>query len=763
VSRNIEEKSIKSLIEQTTFIVPEIQREYVWGNKKELLVRFIEDIKHAKTENKTKNIGFLYSYLPDYDQAKLDTYLIDGQQRFTTLFLLLFYFALKEKRQKEFKTLFDFDANTGKIRFDYRVRNLTHDFIIDMINNVDTLDKLHNIKTSKWFLHIFQDDVSIKAILNAFKIFEDNLKNNQSLFDYLAENIKFWHFQTETTSQGEELYITMNSRGESIKDFENIKAQLFASSNDKMKYGNRWAIWEDFFWNLPNAHDNEHKETQNEKLKYDLYWDTFFEIILQCETESEKSLSNFNIEEKKQIDFSLLESYIFALFNADNFLKNYKEQFEIKRDDIITSFFQKPTEQKFRIPFIALMLFLKPLKQHIDDEISKNYIKDLSEEEQREIARVFQFFYNSVRRGRTKQNAVIRLMKEKKMSLASFSIEKQVQIFKLIDAQYDDTEKNKTVNAILSEHEIDKLKIVKESEPLRNKIETTFWQIQNKTSYILEGSLRVLFEAMKWQNNYAWDEAILNEFITYENIYSTLWSQENIKKELCNNTGINNSLLTRGLLTIDDYSIHYGGDNWSFGHDKAWNRILKEEKNRGVIAMFISKIPKYKCVDDYITTINKMIDDYVNDNTYNKKDWRYYFVKYPRMTQPDFGGKNVFTWWSEYNIEILHATTRHGSSKEPYTMTLHFEEPELRREWELCNGLKLLCANEPNTWIIRVQKNIKVDFSSLSKKYRDTNQINTDEMDYLDYFFNYDAKDDFIVEGIKLIKEVVKLKVEVVS
>ncbi|MDR1583926.1 MAG: DUF262 domain-containing protein [Prevotellaceae bacterium] len=762
MSAHIEEKSIRQLIDTTTFIVPEIQREYVWGNEnnKALLNRFLDDLTEYAKTNKTKNIGFLYSYIPAYDENKVDAYLIDGQQRFTTLFLLLFYLALKEGKKNEFVRLFEIEPDTEKTKFDYRVRNLTHDFIITLVKNIDSIETLQNIESATWFLSVFKNDVSINAIIESFKTFNSKLINNNVItFDYLAENVKFWYFQTETTSQGEELYITMNSRGESIKDFENIKAALFEQEpHRKMEFGKKYAIWEDFFWRLPDAINTIDK--QKEKLQFDNYMDSFFELILQCETGKEKSIEKFDVGDWKLIKFSILEQYMSALFNIERFIHNTKEKFGLK--DIVTGFFNKPSETQNKIPLIALLLFYKELNIKENILQQEDYTIILSEDEEREIARVYHFFYNSVRRGRKEQNAVVKLMKKQCISLVEYQKSKQIQIYKLIDTKYDTTNENKQVNNILSKHETDKLRITKESAALRTEIEDIFWKVQNETAYILEGSLQLLFETMEWQNNCVWDNAILDSFNEYVKIFSTLWAEENIKKALCDDSDINNSLLTRGLLTIDDYSIGVGR-NRSFGYKEKWNKIIQSKECRDVFSVFLRKLYKKS---DYLSAIKSIIADFVQCNESNKKTWRHYFVKYPRMTQPINSGYNLFRWWSKFNIRLLNKEALNGYNVNPYILALH-EKDEKQEcfsnngyttgDKESClkinNELTILVADELNTWIIRVPKDKKVDLGTLSKKHsNDSGDVN--------YFFNYDDSDDFIEKGIDLVKEVAKLKVE---
>jgi len=129
-NKYMQELSTQELVEELNFLIPEIQRDYVWGfNEREILDTFCEDIKSVrnlilgqedlkskikelsdlgkydeikqlleqKRNTNSLNIGFLYSYQPNYRLEHFpesdfykDVYLIDGQQRFTTLFLLLF-------------------------------------------------------------------------------------------------------------------------------------------------------------------------------------------------------------------------------------------------------------------------------------------------------------------------------------------------------------------------------------------------------------------------------------------------------------------------------------------------------------------------------------------------------------------------------------------------------------------------------------------------------------------------------------------------
>lgn len=263
----LKEENLLTLLSQNNFIVPEIQREYVWGENEKVIVKFLDDLKNKigvhcnncnlpSSENKI-NIGFLYSYKPDYVKIEhdrfLDENLIDGQQRFTTLFLLLFYCALKEtkadgkNRKEEFLTLIRFEKKLSMC-FDFKVRDLTKRFMLELIEKVDSIEQLKNIDKQTWFLKDFQNDVSIKSMRKALGFIQSVFSDNIKYYNHLINYVVFWHFKTEATSQGEELYITMNARGEELADNEVTKASLMIGGSEIYEWGKKWEEWQQFFW-----------------------------------------------------------------------------------------------------------------------------------------------------------------------------------------------------------------------------------------------------------------------------------------------------------------------------------------------------------------------------------------------------------------------------------------------------------------------------------------------------------------------------------
>ena len=279
----LKDENLLTLFSLNNLIVPEIQREYVWGKNPEVLERFLNDLKnkaelcnkcHHVHTDKNVNVGFLYSYKPPYVKFEsdriLDEYLIDGQQRITTLFLLLLYRAAIEGRVDDFLAIFRVEKESFDMGFNYKVRDLTQRFILQLLDHVkkhgtkafDFLEDIDNDSPS-WLLGDYRTDPTVESMLSALKSIRKVFENTEDYyFDYLLINIHFWHFKTETTSQGEELYITMNSRGEQLSDNEMKKARAIPNS-ELFAYGQKWENWQTIFWRNRGKNSNADKGFNN--------------------------------------------------------------------------------------------------------------------------------------------------------------------------------------------------------------------------------------------------------------------------------------------------------------------------------------------------------------------------------------------------------------------------------------------------------------------------------------------------------------------
>lgn len=377
----LKELTIKELLSDYILVIPEIQREYVWGSNQEVLGKFLSELNSSlgeipeeklqeikpcfddkdtasdireklnfslqKVNNYYKtNIGFLYSY----DAGNNEHFIIDGQQRLTTIVLLIYYYAVKDDRVSGFKTLLK--TETPLMHFSYRVRPLTEQFLQNLFTGV-SLDILKNLKEAKWYVSDFDNDKTIESICNLYKFICDEKNSFCNLnYDSLLQRVKFYYFDVQQTSQGEELYITMNSRGEQLKDSEQIKPYILDNikpSDVRLKDAKQWDDWEEYFFEKLKKNE---KEINEEKVsKIDIAMDNIIKITLELygekiETETDKSRKwEFDeikaVEDSKRIDFSKIKKVV----NNINLLLD-SEKDEIQKLDFLSFLFSEKRDEK---------------------------------------------------------------------------------------------------------------------------------------------------------------------------------------------------------------------------------------------------------------------------------------------------------------------------------------------------------------------------------------------------------------------------------
>lgn len=360
------EKKIVELL-GNYMVVPEIQREYVWGSNKNIVNQFIDSLQ----ENKNINVGFLYSYSNGNQE-----YIIDGQQRLTTLVLCLYYASVIQGKYDKFKTLLK--VNSSNMSFTYRVRSNTEEFMQCLFNS--GLYKEKEIKDSKWYHVCYDSDISISSMIALLNYLAD-IKFDAKYDDIL--NIEFWYYPIDETSLGEDLYITMNSRGKTLDNAEKLKPLLFEKSRKDFKnWGKIWDEWEDFFFRLLNSDDIT---------KINVAMNNLIRIVWELKTCGEHNeLKPF--EAIKDLNLSDIELF----FNALKLIVN--SEFKNKVDLLFGN--KKSDESDGN--FLILKSLLSVCVKYSKNEQMRNV----------EMKRVYQLIYNKMyRRGSQKHIPLLTLLK----------------------------------------------------------------------------------------------------------------------------------------------------------------------------------------------------------------------------------------------------------------------------------------------------------------------------------------------------------------
>ena len=598
-------------------LIPEIQRDYVWTAKNvaKLLASFEEDmgeealmvskndtaiikqlsqklkeiVDRGIIENKVySNIGFIYAY---YDGQMPDRYfLIDGQQRITTLYLLLMALAIQEGPDKiDYFRRNYFKDQLPKV--DYKVRETAQTFLRKFINYVLDGNEIENITAQYWYLRNYNNDQTIKSLIRNYTFLSgEYVKNTPLTFDYVENEIEFWYFDTNKSEQGEELYIYMNSRGESVQSNENIKALLLEkrSESEKAEWGLQWEQWQSFFWKNRGANKNADKG---------------FDEFLKCV----KIIGKVGLE--KDLTQTAAGDYIKELRNSNRISTDYLSLESIKKYFLVIkriasldgySFFNKDwlTGKTGSIDYIRLFPVLLYLEKYPEAELFHIYrfgrfFNNLSEQE------------DPAKTPRELAVQGIRLM--------DAFLERGLK--DVIDFAKVDSERFKM---ILTEEEIFKLEMY-ENPPesfSREEVEKMFWEIEDFR--FSNGKIEIIQKFLPTDEPFD-----LNLFKIYSIHFRALFEEPD-------------DLLRRALLTFENYSFweyHSGNLNmhrYNFGNDdNDWRKIIKTDfEGSKIIKSLLDEFKNFSTEltrDEYHARFLTLISNFKSVKE-NEEKREFYFV-----------------------------------------------------------------------------------------------------------------------------------------
>lgn len=274
--------NIKELLKEEELIIPEIQRDYVWGDNELVIKRFINNIKNMK-DNEELDIGFFYSY-KIYENFNA---LIDGQQRITTLILLSWYVGVDNTKLNNFK---------------FKVRENSNNFLEKLLEQksaeipaIDGKKISDKIKNSIWYKRIWDNDPTVKSILNALDIIDKELENEKENIKNKIDNIKFSCIEAGDRRLETE-YILLNKRGVNLTNSEQLKAILTEDIENKNEWLEKWdKDWQDILWECKGEDIYNTDNIWNAVL----YWVRDIYVI-------ENNICKDNDKEKINYDFDLI-------------------------------------------------------------------------------------------------------------------------------------------------------------------------------------------------------------------------------------------------------------------------------------------------------------------------------------------------------------------------------------------------------------------------------------------------------------------------
>jgi len=251
-----EDKSVSEILDKKKYTIDFFQREFRWERKHvEQLIAdfetaFLQDYDEEDEREEVQNYSRYYLGPIVLSKKEGELSIIDGQQRLTTLTLLLIYLNNLQEGRKEtvdIKNLI-YSEKYGKKSFNLNVE--------ERKNCLDTLLKGEEYNPSG-------DNESVVNIVKRYEdieeIFPEKLIENALPYfiDWLIENVNLVEIITYSDEDGYFIFETMNDRGLNLTATEMLKGYLLSNLNDDKKKEELNEQWRD---NISNLHKIDKEE-----------------------------------------------------------------------------------------------------------------------------------------------------------------------------------------------------------------------------------------------------------------------------------------------------------------------------------------------------------------------------------------------------------------------------------------------------------------------------------------------------------------------
>lgn len=230
-SNSIVELKINELLNGgSQYIIPVYQRNYAWGYKE--ISQLVQDICNVIEDGKQSNyyIGTLVTYKRTDGKYEV----IDGQQRLTTLTLLMYALShsdLKESESFKIKNNLEFECRQDS--------NNILQILQQISNNNISLPSIDNTGLVKGY-EICKKEIN--------KLKSNNVEHNISInafVEYLLTQVKIIRIEVPEDTDLNHYFEIMNNRGEQLEKHEILKARFLDKLKDDKSASHLFnLIWE---------------------------------------------------------------------------------------------------------------------------------------------------------------------------------------------------------------------------------------------------------------------------------------------------------------------------------------------------------------------------------------------------------------------------------------------------------------------------------------------------------------------------------------
>ena len=546
--------------ENNKVIIPDLQRDYCWGNpfskdsEDSLVDSFLESMINVfKFEsNKDITMGLIYGY---YDELKpYHLQLCDGQQRLTTLFLIMG--VINRKCDNRYRELlisdFELHEDDKEPHLLYGIRESSIYFLSDLTTHYFLNSGLsyNEIQSQYWFLNSYYQDPTIQCILKALETIEKvimKLDNIKAFGDFLQKHLKFLFYDMNCRQNGEETFVIINTTGEPLSANQNLKPHIIINNPDYKRIvqqtdGKRiehdtaqdWEEMETWFWKHRQKNDID---TSAEGMV------AFLHCVRVLESRDEAEWYHVIDINDDKIPVTIPMSNIWDWFCA------YKQIYDLDYSRLSTPKITYPERQshytqKDLFSILPTMLYCRRFKSVTDKEIQRVYHLFNNIGRYREVTR-------------SSQNEAMRVPAYRACQWVKELPSKDVVSF--LDVTSFDVNEERTKLSFIKDY--------KDDEPKRHHIEELFANAENFK--IFDGQISTLVN---------WSDSSIDKLDYYYGRIKELWDEPDSRNKL------RRALLAFG---VNGYPMPTGTANMTLCSDTEW-RVLFEKQGDQIISFIKS-------------------------------------------------------------------------------------------------------------------------------------------------------------------------------
>lgn len=196
-----------------TFIIPIYQRNYAWGEDE--IMALVKDVYDSSA--KDRNTPYFIGTLVTYRRGDAEYEVIDGQQRLTTIYIILKALGVKGCHNK----------------LTYRARKASASTIENLDNYPDLGEEFDSgIRNG----YVYAEKALDEIVGN---------ENRENFKDYFLEKVKIIHYHVPKDVDLNHYFEVMNSRGEQLEKHEIVKSLLLQWFKDQAGERSTFSrVWE---------------------------------------------------------------------------------------------------------------------------------------------------------------------------------------------------------------------------------------------------------------------------------------------------------------------------------------------------------------------------------------------------------------------------------------------------------------------------------------------------------------------------------------